>query len=612
MQKAWLFFTLFLCTSLASFAQEGEDEKFAFDLDSVMIKRSVANSHYLRFDSTELKPVDFLHLYRPLPSPRLPLARSSNIGLPVHSLQVQPQAWDIHFLQGGYGEYVLGRDNINYYKVNRPITLLNYTNGAESEQYFEAFHTQNLGEGLNISFRYDRVASEGFFSRQFVNHTRFHATYNLQSRNRRFLSNGYYAISNFESQENGGIFIDSANQESENTALLGINLFNAQSRSRGRELGVQNMYKVFQLSEDTNKLEADFLGVYHKFTLNRSWRNFEHQIDDQNPFFTNFFLDSAQTADTSMVNLMANEIGFQWNEALHLGVRQRDYRYYQNAFTDTTFSSQHLVVGLKDSLYSHLLAATFEKGLSGFEQNEYLLKARVSGKLKSIQYALFLESRRDVGDYFLSRQRTNQRFEQNRVKNTAYQEFGVALQEQYSGIGLQLSVKNLSNYIYFNQTVKLQQSENDIQVLSLDIDKRFHFWRNFQLYNKLNFQSISNDELIPLPVFSSYHSFFYGNKFFKGSLQIQVGADLWVISDYQGYAYSPENAQFFINPSNRNLGNIQQLDLFVNFGITASGRLFVKMENILQDSYSEDSERIYQYPVPGRALKFGLSWRMFN
>jgi hypothetical protein len=611
MQKAWLFITLFLFTALALNAQEAEQEK-EFDLDSLLIKRSAANSHFLAFDSAELRTVDFLQLYRPLPFPRLPMARSSNIGLPVHSLQVQPQEWNMHFLQGGYRQYVLGSENVNYYKVNRPITLLNYTNGAESEQYFEAFHTQNLGEGLNITFRYDRAVSEGFFPRQFVNHTRFHTTYNLQSRNRRFLSHGYYAISTLESQENGGIFIDSTNQESDNTALLGINLFNAQNRSRGRELGVQNMYKVFQLSDDTNKLAADFLGVYHKFTLNRSWRNFEHQIDNENPFFNTFFLDSARTADSSMVNLMGNEIGLQWNEALFLGMRQRDYRYYQNAFTDTTFSSQHLVVGLSDSLFSHLLTANFEKGLSGFEQNEYLLNARLSGQLKSIKYALFIESRRDEGDYFLRRQRTNQRFEENRFKNTAYQELGVAFQEQKSGIGLQISVKNLTNYIYFDQAVQLQQSEKDIQVVSVDIEKRFRFLRNFQLYNKLNFQTISNEELIPLPAFSSYHSFFYGREFFKSSLRIQMGADLWLISDYQGYAYSPENAQFFINPSDRNLGNIQQLDLFVNFGITANGRFFVKMENVLQDSYSEDSERIYQYPVPGRSLKVGLSWRMIN
>lgn len=591
---------------------QSEDEEEDFDLDSLMVLSARADGHFLDFDSTELQPVNFLQLYRPLPSPRLPLARSSNIGLPIHSLQVQPQRWDIHFLQGGYRPYVLGEQNLNYYKVNRPITLLNYNNGAESEQYFEAFHSQNLGEGLNISFQYDRIASEGFFSRQLTNHTRFRTTYNLQSRNRRFLSQGYYAISNFEAQENGGIFIDSVNQESENTALLGINLFNAQSRSRGREFGLQNLYKVFEFSRDSSERKVDYLGVYHQAKWNRSWRNFEHRIDDQNRFFDNFFLDSTQTSDSSMVNLFRNEVGLQWNEEVFMGLRQSNYRYFQNALTDTSFNSQHLVVGWSDSLLAHQWTALFEKGLAGFEASELLLKASVSGRIKRIHYTLFTEIRTDESDYFTRRQRTNQRLEDNRFTNTTFQSLGARFSEAKSAISLSLSLQNFGNYIYFDQNARLQQSEEDIQVVAINLEKRFRILKHFQLYNLLNLQLISEQELIPLPAFSSYHSLFYTNKFFKGALEMQLGADLWLISDYEGYAYSAENGQFFLNPSARSLGMIQQVDLFVNFGITENGRFFVKMENVLQDSYDPNSERIFQSPIPGRALKFGLSWRMIN
>jgi len=601
---------VFALCSPALMAQEEEEEDF--DLDSLKIQRSAADAHFLSFDSTSLNPVDFLHLYRPLPSPRLPLARSSNIGLPLHRLQVQPQEWDIHFLQGGYQTYVLDEENMSYYKVNRPITILNYNNGAEKEQYFEVIHSQNLGEGLNISFNYDRINSEGFFPRQLANHTRFRATYNLQSRNRRFQSHGYYAISNFEAQENGGIAIDSTNQESDNTALLGIGLTNAQNRSRGREFGIQNLYKVLQFSDDSAKIDRSYLGVYHKFKWNRSWRNFEHQINDESRFFSNFLLDSVQTSDSSMVNLFSNEIGLQWNEAIYFGLRQRDYRYYQNAFTDTVFTSQHVVAGWSDSLLSHLWKAEFEKGISGFESSEFLLKASVSGTLKSIVYRFFLELRTDESDYFTRRQRTNQRFENNRFKSTGYQKIGAQLTESKSGVSLRVELKNLANYIYFDQDAQIRQNDDDIQIISVNLSKRFYVLKHFQFYNQLNFQTISDEQILPLPAFSSYHSLFYDNRFFKESLHMQIGADLWLISTYNGYAYAPDNSQFFLNPSEQALGNIQQLDLFINFGITRNGRFFVKMENVLQPNYAQETERIYQYPVPGRALKFGLSWRMIN
>ncbi|MAY84050.1 MAG: hypothetical protein CMP59_07950 [Flavobacteriales bacterium] len=609
MQKALLSFFILSLSFSTAWSQEKDED---FDLDSLRIESSSANSHFLHFDSTNLKPVDFLQLYRPLPSPRSPLARTSNIGMPLHSFQVNPQEWDIHFLQGGYRPYILGDKNLSYYKVNRPITILNYMNGEEKEQYFEVLHSQNLGEGLNISFKYDRVNSEAFFPRQLTNHTRFHATYNLQSRNRRYQSHGYYAISNLEAQESGGVYVDEATEESNNTALLGVNLLRAQSRSRGREFGIQNLYKVLQFSDDSAKIDRDYIGLYHKFKWNRSWRNFEHRVNELDRIIDNFQFDSTQTADSSMVNVFSNEVGLQWNEAFYLGARQRDYRYFQNTLTDTTFNSQHIIAGWSDSLLAHHWNAHFEKGISGYEEKEILLKARVSGKLKSIAYALFFNLRTDEVDYFTRRQRTNQRFENNSFKSTAYQDFGFELAEEKSGIQLQVAVKNLTNYIYFDKEAKIQQAEDDIQTVSASLIKRFHFFKHLQLYNQLTFQTISNEELLPLPAFSSYHSLFYENEFFNESLQIQIGADLWLISDYNGYAYAPDNSQFFLNPSDRALGNIQQVDIFLNFGITRNGRFFVKMENILQSDYDEASERVYQYPVPGRALKFGLSWRMVN
>ena len=93
---------------------------------------------------------------------------------------------------------------------------------------------------------------------------------------------------------------------------------------------------------------------------------------------------------------------------------------------------------------------------------------------------------------------------------------------------------------------------------------------------------------------------------------MQIGMDAFIIGEYNGYAFSPEQGQFYLNASGQKLGNIQQLDLFVNFGVTANGRLFIKMENVLEPTYSQASERIYQYPNPGRALKFGFSWKMIN
>lgn len=555
------------------------------------------------------RPVTSLQLYRPLGRPRYPMARSSNIGLAFHTYSINPQRWSLHYIQGGYLPYIISEDSMRYFNVGRPVTVLNYTNGEKREQYFSVFHSQNLGEGLNIAFEYERFTSDGFYVRQLTNHTRFRTTYNAHSRNLKFQSRGYFGISQLESQENGGIFVDSVNQETNNPALLGVNLFNAQARSRGRVLGTQNSYKVAHFSEDS---VSGYLSVYHQISWDRSWRNYEDVIDNSNPFYNDFFLDSTQTADTSKAEVLRNTLGVQFDDHFQVGYMLSRYNYFQNFFIDESFESQHFLVAWQDSLFHHHFVANLKKGVSGYHAEDLQLRASVSGKVKSLSYRPFFNLEKNVVDYFTLKHRTNQHFFQNNFETTTYLNGGLRLEEESTGIGLKIQFQNLGNYIYFDSNTDIQQLSKDIQAVSVSLKKDFRFLRNVRLLNKITWQEISNDEILPLPSFFSYHSLFYDNKFFKESLHLQFGVDVFVISKYTGYGYSPEQAQFYLNSSSQKLGNIQQLDVFVNFGITDNGRLFVKMENILEPSYSQTSERIYQYPVPGRALKFGLSWKMIN
>jgi outer membrane receptor protein involved in Fe transport len=91
-----------------------------------------------------------------------------------------------------------------------------------------------------------------------------------------------------------------------------------------------------------------------------------------------------------------------------------------------------------------------------------------------------------------------------------------------------------------------------------------------------------------------------------------VGFDLYYIGNYQGYAYSPSLAQMHLRKDESELGNINQLDFFISLGINENARAFIKFENLLYDNFSAETYRIQDYPIPGRVLKFGLSWTMLN
>jgi len=601
LKRLGLFILLISCLVQLS-AQESEEDSLAF-------YAAKENGMFTEYSSIDFRPVTYTHLYRPLGRPRLPMARSSNIGLPLHFYKVMPQRWSLHYIQGGNLPYIYTKDSMRYFDVSRPVTVLNYENGESREQYFSVFHSQNAGEGLNITFEYERITSDGFFVRQLTNHTRFYSTYNLRSRNQRFESRGYFGISHLEAQESGGIFVDSVNQETDNPALLGINLFNAQNRNRGRVLGTRNSYKAIHLSEDSS---SGFIAVFHEFNWDRSWRNYDDIIDQSNPFYQNYFIDSTQTVDTSKAEVMRHTFGLQLDDNIQIGYSLSEYNYFQNFFLDDDLSSQHFLAAWQDSILRHQFRARFKKGISGYHEEDFMLNASVSGRISTFHYKLFLDLENNVVDYFTIRHRTNQHFFNKSFEPTTYFNSGISLFEEITGVAVKAQLQSFGNYVYFDKSGEIQQISKDIQAVSISLNKEFVFLRNFHLMNKIHWQAISNEDIIPLPSFFSYHSLYYDNKFFKNSLHMQLGFDAFVISEYSGYAYSPEQAQFYLNPSQQRLGNIQQVDVFVNFGITQNGRFFIKMENLLEPTYSQASERIYQYPVPGRALKFGFSWKMIN
>ena len=157
----------------------------------------------------------------------------------------------------------------------------------------------------------------------------------------------------------------------------------------------------------------------------------------------------------------------------------------------------------------------------------------------------------------------------------------------------------LTDYVYLDSLQTPQQEGDQISILQVNLRKNFIFLKNFRWNNHFQIQAISNTDVVPLPAFSSFHSLFYDNDFFKNSLNFQLGADFAFIGEYGGYAYSPSLAQFYLRQENAAaLGNIIQLIFFMNLRIHKAARIFAKLENITGKPFSEESYRIENYPVP--------------
>lgn len=597
---------LLLAPFFTLLAQEQGTEE---ESDSLIIKKS-GNKLRLDFQATDINRVDGFQNYRLWGANHLPYARSGNLGLAAQPLRFRLQDWDINHNLGAYQTYVLNQDSMKFYQVSRPVTQLFYANGAESEQRFIAFHTQNLGEGLNISFQYDRMTSEGFFLQQLTNHTRFFVNYNLHSRSKRFHSKGYYMISNLKSQENGGVFLSDEESAEENTVLLDINLADAQNRSRSQEFGLENQYDLIKF--DTN---TTFLNVYHRFNYLRSYRNYNHDLTASNQdFYVNNYFDPIYADDSAYVDEIRNEIGVQlFNHRLSAGFKRSDFNYFQNYLVDRDLFSNYFIAAYEDTLLRQKLYASVEKGLSGYHSDEIEIKAKVNfSQLKTLNVSAEAMLTQKQPDYFLEKYRSNQNYYNEQLKTSNAQIVMLRLRESKSGVDLSVALKNLENLVYFDHLTEVHQNEASINSIEVQLKKRFILFNKLNLLNKVVYQQFSNEHILPLPEVFSYHSFYYDNELFNDKLKLQFGLDFYYIGEYEGYAYSPSLSQLHLRKEGSKLGVINQLDFFLSLGINENARAFVKFENVLEDNFSADTYRIQDYPIPGRVLKFGLSWTMLN
>lgn len=594
-----LYITLFFLESVSAQDLKKEDTLNYF----------IANHDlFAPFDSVVFSNLDGFQFYRGFGKRRLPIADNGNLGLPVHSLLSQTQNWNHNHVIGAYQPFILSGDSMKFYQVSNPLTIFNYANGGEREQYFTVFHTQNIGEGLNISFRYDKINSEGFFIRQQTNHSRFNSTYHLQNRNKKLQSRGFYTINTIEAFENGGVFISEEGGGESTAILLDINMFDAQNRSRSREVETLNSYG-WGLNKDGERK----VSLFHRINWTKSSRNFDNITQSSNGYYSNFYLDTASTFDTMSVLKFSNQFGIGIVDRLHAYYEIVEYNYFQNFITNEDLFTNNIGLKYQDTIFDYGITATLKKGLNGYYEDNLKLELRtVSKEFKGFRHSLNVLFNRSAADYFYTRQRANNYYYDIELESSNTSRINIALSKEKWNSKLQLSYENYSNYIYYDSLVLPSQYAEDIQVIKIQAQKSFHFFRNIHSVNKLLYQFISDDEVIPLPNWIGYHSLYYENKLFKNSLKVQIGFDYSWTNSYQGYAYDPAMAQYHFRNNNELLSGINQLDLFLNLKIAKSARLFFKYENVLFPSYDPGSLRVENYPIPGRVMKVGLSWRMIN
>ncbi|MGF1924990.1 MAG: putative porin, partial [Bacteroidia bacterium] len=177
----------------------------------------VFTSKYVRYttlrltkDSIQTIPIDTgmagFHNFSPLVQPRNPTVGTGNLGLAATSLLFNPRktiGFDAGFHSFDY--YILGHDDIKFYKARSAFTSLYYVNGGEKEQLFKLIHSQNIKKNWNFGANFNRIGANGFYTHQRGDHLNASVFTWYESPNKRYNIWADGVFNTMKAQENGSI-----------------------------------------------------------------------------------------------------------------------------------------------------------------------------------------------------------------------------------------------------------------------------------------------------------------------------------------------------------------------------------------------------------------------
>ena len=178
------------------------------------------------------------------------------------------------------------------------------------------------------------------------------------------------------------------------------------------------------------------------------------------------------------------------------------------------------------------------------------------------------------------------------------------------GLGVMADFQNLHNYIFWNKKAKPEQYKDNLQVMTLGLTENARVW-HLHWDNKLIFQQVSNEEVLPLPKLSWYSAGYLRFDHLFNVLNIQLGVDVRWNSAYYAPYYMPATGQFFVqdltSPDSQKYGDYIYMNAFINVHLKRV-RFYLEF-NHLNKLWSNHYNYLYTrgYAMDPSYLKFGLS-----
>jgi len=589
-----------------------------------------------RFATVDSIPVDtsFLNFQNDNHIDRLSIANSyrGNLGSPIQSKLYfnRPEQHDFLFADA-YFPYIKQIESATFYNTNKPFSGLYYltggTNYYEDEQIrflFTANANKKLNFGTTLDYLYARGEYKNLASKRFAGS--LFGTYD----GKKYKATFHASANNHSNYENGGIedtmYINGSVVYPSYNIPVNINGY---SNYRHNQLFYNHQYNIgidrpVRISEDSVKFEYVPVTIFaHTFQLDDMRKKYYESAVERD-FYANTYSSGNITKDTASLFVLTNRVAVsmaeEFNKWMKFGLTayiENDIRKY-GYLNDTIFShlseSNTRLGGVLSKNQGKLLRYNIEGELTflGPKIGDFLLKGNLGSSFKLWKQEIGLVARGFVKSqepsYFMETYDSNHFRWRNNFDKTYKTHLGGTFAIPSLGFKFDLSVENLTNYIYFNDKALPEQFSGNIQVVGADLKQDFHLGR-FTLENNVVYQLSSHQDKLPLPDLALYHNLYYHDLWFK-VLSVQMGVDMRYHTAYYAPSYMPATGQFYVQ-NDWKIGNYPVMNAYLNVHLKRT-RFFAQYYHVNQLFMKGDYYSMPYYPLYPSLFKMGLTWNFYD
>jgi hypothetical protein len=542
-----------------------------------------------------------------------------NMGLPSYSLIAQqPKHGAATFFSWNKlnnRNDLITEDDALYFNTQKIYTKITAAVGQKQEQVLKLVHSQNIRKKVNVSMIFNRYSCTGFYLQQQSLTTNLLLSSNYKTDNGRWGYGAYYLFNKLKYQLNGGItadtllannlfvaknlfptnFTSATARQNIKTSAISFNTF---FRLNGNDSAKASHYLVFETNYQSNYLlYVD--GFADTTTKNKNHLYSYSGTGSHDSTGTRIFSNSLLYKITSINNNFMVFGGYK-NEAI---------KYHQH-FIDTV-GFNHIVKGgfiLKAN--KHLLNATADYVLYGFNNNNYEIDANYKYTIKENFYiSAQAQIQNRLPDFNLMFYNGNRFGWANNFSAIQTQNATVSITNKKYKFYAGAFVQQQQNQIYFNTDALPTQYNVSTMITRFFAGKNLKLAR-IHFNNNINYQTTANTNIIRLPNWVTTHQLYYEGKHFKNNLWLQIGFQARYISSFMANAYMPATNQFYLQ-NDKNYGNYVFIDFFLSAQIKPV-KFFVMAQHVNQGLMGANYILTPNYPMPDRSIKAGLIWMLFD